>query len=209
VSDSYDIFNATSEIWGKALKDKVAECGATLVVRPDSGDPAQIVTEILRRLADAFGAATNAKGYVVLNPSVRVIQGDGMDLDQIEAVLASITQAKFSAENVAFGMGGGLLQKVDRDTMKWAMKTSAVKIKGFWHDVYKDPVTDPGKVSKRGRQSLIRDASGWHTVATPANGENRMTPVYRDGKLLRQTSFDAIRVRTEAALLESEDTQPV
>jgi nicotinamide phosphoribosyltransferase len=200
VSDSYDIFNAASEIWGKALKDKVTGCGGTLVVRPDSGDPVAIVVEILRRLADAFGATTNAKGYAVLNPSVRVIQGDGMDLEQIGAVLEAIKAAKFSAENVAFGMGGGLLQKVDRDTMKWAMKTSAIKIKGFWHDVYKDPVTDPGKVSKRGRQALIHDASGWRTVSAAANGQNRMTPVYRDGKLLRQSSFDAIRGRAAMAL---------
>jgi nicotinamide phosphoribosyltransferase len=161
--------------------------------------------EVLRRLADAFGATTNAKGYTVLNPSVRVIQGDGMDLGQIGVVLEAVKRAKFSAENVAFGMGGGLLQRVNRDTMQWAMKTSAIKIKGFWRDVYKDPVTDPDKVSKRGRQSLIHDASGWRTVSAAANGQNRMTPVYRDGKLLRQTSFDAVRAKANTALRQIEE----
>jgi nicotinamide phosphoribosyltransferase len=200
VSDSYDIFNATSEIWGKALKDQVLGCGGTLVVRPDSGNPVAIVVEVLRRLAEAFGATTNAKGYTVLNPAVRAIQGDGMDLAAIGAVLEAMKQAKFSADNIAFGMGGGLLQKVNRDTMEWAMKTSAVKIKGFWQDVYKDPVTDHGKVSKRGRQSLIRDAAGWRTVSGATNGDNRLIPVFRDGRLLRQTSFDDVRARAGLAL---------
>jgi nicotinamide phosphoribosyltransferase len=202
VSDSYDIFHACSELWGKKLKDQVLRSGATLVVRPDSGNPAQVVVEVARLLADAFGATTNAHGYSVLNPCVRIIQGDGMDIEQIEAVLAAMTEAKLSAENIAFGMGGGLLQKVDRDTMKWAMKASAIKINGFWQDVHKDPVTDPDKVSKKGRQALIRDAAGWRTVPAIEARENRMTPAYRDGKLLRQTTFDAIRGRAEAALRE-------
>jgi nicotinamide phosphoribosyltransferase len=200
VSDSYDVFNAVSELWGKQLKDRVLKSGATLVVRPDSGNPSEIVVEVARRLADAFGTTVNGRGYTVLNPCVRIIQGDGMDLAQIEKVLAAMTAARLSAENVAFGMGGGLLQRVDRDTMKWAMKASAIKINGFWQDVYKDPVTDPEKVSKKGRLALIRDAGGWRTVpATEARG-NLMTPVYRDGKLLRQTTFDAIRERAEASL---------
>jgi nicotinamide phosphoribosyltransferase len=202
VSDSYDIFHACRELWGKKLKDQVLRSGATVVVRPDSGNPAQVVVEVARLLAEAFGATTNSRGYSVLNPSVRIIQGDGMDLEQIEAVLVAMEAAKMSAENIAFGMGGGLLQKVDRDTMKWAMKASAIKINGFWRDVHKDPVTDHDKVSKKGRQALIRDAAGWRTVPAVETRENRMTPAYRDGKLLRQTTFDAVRGRAETALEE-------
>jgi nicotinamide phosphoribosyltransferase len=205
VSDSYDVFHACSELWGKELKDQVLRSGATLVVRPDSGDPTEVVVEVARRLAAAFGATVNRCGYNVLNPCVRIIQGDGMDLERIDKVLAALTEAKLSAENVAFGMGGGLLQKVDRDTQKWAMKASAIKINGFWQEVYKDPVTDPGKISKKGRLALIRDENGWRTVPAIEARENRMTPAYRDGKLLRQTTFDAIRGRTEKALREMED----
>jgi nicotinamide phosphoribosyltransferase len=202
VSDSYDVFNAVSELWGKTLKDQVLRSGATLVVRPDSGNPPEVVVEVARRLAAAFGTSTNKAGYTVLNPCVRIIQGDGMDLNEIDVVLTALTGARFSAENVAFGMGGGLLQKVDRDTLKWAMKASAIKVGGFWHDVYKDPVTDPGKVSKKGRQALVRDAKGWRTVPAAQARDNRLVPVYRDGKLLSQTSFDAIRARADAALKE-------
>jgi hypothetical protein len=56
---------------------------------------------------------------------------------------------KFSIDNIAFGMGGGLLQKVDRDTLGWAMKCSAARVNGVWRDVWKDPVGG-GKTSKRG-----------------------------------------------------------
>jgi nicotinamide phosphoribosyltransferase len=202
VSDSYDIFNAVSEIWGKQLKDRVLRSGATLVVRPDSGNPTEIVIEVARRLAKAFGSSTNKAGYTVLNPCVRIIQGDSMDLDQIDLVLRALTEAKFSAENVAFGMGGGLLQKVNRDTLKWAMKASAIKINGVWQEVHKDPVTDHSKVSKKGRLALVRDASGWRTLPDAEARDNRLTPVYRDGRLLRQTTFDAVRARADAALNE-------
>jgi nicotinamide phosphoribosyltransferase len=202
VSDSYDVFNAVSELWGKALKDEVLRSGATLVVRPDSGNPAEVVVEVARRLAKAFGTTSNKAGYAVLNPCVRIIQGDGMDLNAIDAVLKALTGAKFSADNIAFGMGGGLLQKLDRDTQKWAMKASAIKVNGFWRDVYKDPVTDHEKVSKKGRQALIRDAQGWRTVPAAEARDNRLTPAYRNGKLLRQTTFDAVRTRADAALKE-------
>lgn len=200
VSDSYDIFNAVSALWGSELKDEVIRSGATVVIRPDSGDPVTVVVEVAKRLAASFGASANRRGYDVLNPCVRIIQGDGMDLVQIEAVLAALSAAKFSADNIAFGMGGGLLQKLDRDTMKWAMKASAIKIGGVWRDIYKDPVTDHGKVSKRGRQALIRDAAGWRTVPLTDDLPNRLTPVYRDGQLLRRTTLDDIRQRAEAAL---------
>jgi nicotinamide phosphoribosyltransferase len=203
VSDSYDVFHAVSELWGKKLKDQVLRSGATLVVRPDSGNPSEVVIEVARRLAVAFGASTNKAGYTVLNPCVRIIQGDGMDLEQIEVVLAALAAARFSTDNIAFGMGGGLLQKLDRDTLKWAMKASAIKINGFWHDVYKDPVTDPGKVSKKGRQALIRNANGWRSVPAAQARDNRLVPVYRDGKLLSQTTFDAVRARADATLKES------
>jgi nicotinamide phosphoribosyltransferase len=72
----------------------------------------------------------------------------------------------------------------------------------LWRDIYKDPVTDPGKISKKGRQALIRDAKGWRTVPAAEACDNRLIPVYRDGKLLTQTTFDAVRARADAALKE-------
>src|SRR5262249_50868100 len=81
VSDSYDVRRACREIWGEQLKDQVLARKGTLVVRPDSGDPPTIVSEVLRILGDAFGFSINGKGFKVLHPNVRVIQGDGVDYE--------------------------------------------------------------------------------------------------------------------------------
>lgn len=205
VSDSYDIFHAVTDLWGKKLKDEVLASGATVVIRPDSGNPVDVVDLVLGHLCDSFGYTTNSKGYRVLNPAVRVIQGDGMDLTMIGKVLERMAIHKFSADNIAFGMGGGLLQKVNRDTQKWAMKASAVKVNGMWRDVWKDPVTDPGKVSKRGRLSLIRDQLGqWRTVPLSAPAYDQLKPIYRDGKLLRKSTLDEIRALADSSLVEQE-----
>ena len=204
VSDSYDIYRAISEHWGTTLRDEVIASGATLVIRPDSGDPVEVVAESLRRLDEAFGHTINGKGYRVLN-HVRVIQGDGINPDTIRAILQRITNDGYAADNVAFGMGGALLQRLDRDTQKFALKCSAARIDGEWIDVYKDPVTDAGKTSKRGRMRLLRrlDDGSLHTVALPPGGdetlpagfEDAMVTVWENGRLLHDQRMDDIRAR--------------
>ncbi len=151
VSDSYDIYHAVSQYWGTDLHDKVVGRKGTLVIRPDSGHPPSVVADILMRLATKFGYSTNKKGFKVLSPCVRVIQGDGCTPAMIQQIIDKMIDVGYSVENVAFGMGGGLLQKVDRDTLSFAMKASAVRINGEWKDVYKDPITSTGKISKKGR----------------------------------------------------------
>jgi nicotinamide phosphoribosyltransferase len=201
VSDSYDLDHAITGLWGGTLKAAVLATGGVLVVRPDSGDPATIVAHSVEQLGQVFGSTTNAKGYRVLHPSVRIIQGDGINFGSIGSILERLTGAGWSAENVAFGMGGGLLQQLDRDTLKFAMKCSAAKINGEWRDVYKDPVTDPGKASKRGRFALVCDVEGWRTVPEAGNqASDRLCLVYRDGRLLNETSFAAIRARADAGI---------
>ncbi|HPE61643.1 MAG TPA: nicotinate phosphoribosyltransferase [Thiolinea sp.] len=197
VSDSYDIHNAVSQIWGQQLRRQVQESGATLVVRPDSGAPAQIVPDVLERLYAAFGGRVNAKGYRVLSDCVRVIQGDGVDIHTLPGILESIRQAGFSTENVTFGMGAGLLQKVDRDTLSFAMKASAIRIDGQWRDVHKQPLTDPGKTSKRGRLAVVQGAAGIETLREEAlqGRVNLLRPVYRNGELRVDEGFDTIRQR--------------
>ncbi len=200
VSDSYDVFKAVSEIWGKELKDQVLGRNGTLVVRPDSGEPTKVVLEVLERLGAAFGYEENSKGYKVLNPKVRVIQGDGIDYRMLGMVLDAMKHAGWSADNIAFGSGGGLLQKVNRDTQKFAMKCSAIDVNGVWHDVQKDPVTDPGKRSKPGRLALVRDEHGFfqtvrEEVAEARGLENLLVPVFKDGVVLKDYSFAEIRNR--------------
>lgn len=201
VSDSYDIYNAVTNIWGKELREQVEQSGGTLVVRPDSGKPEQIVPEVLQGLWDNFGGTVNQKGYRMLPDCVRVIQGDGISIESLPRILESIKQAGFATDNVAFGMGAGLLQKVDRDTLSFAMKASAIYKQGAWHDVYKDPITDKGKVSKRGQQAVYQDETGIHTATLdqlPTHAENLLQTVYRDGELLRDDSFDLVRERSQS-----------
>jgi nicotinamide phosphoribosyltransferase len=204
VSDSYDIFAAVDHLWGETLRQRVIESGATLVVRPDSGDPEMIVAKTLELLAGRFGYDVNSKGYKVLR-HVRVIQGDGVNPESIKAMAARVVRDGFSAENVAFGMGGALLQRLDRDTQKFAYKASAAEIGGVWRDVYKDPVTDHGKRSKRGLLGLV-DRGGYATVPVdsarfePLDGAaNLLRPVYRNGALLVDESLSMIRERAAQA----------
>lgn len=199
VSDFYDIFNAVTKIWGEELKAKVQENGGTLVVRPDSGDPKTVVMDVLNRLAEAFGTQTNAKGFKVLPDYIRVIQGDGVNPKSIQEILNAMIDVGYAAENIAFGMGGALLQDVDRGTYNFAMKASAVQIDGVWQDVYKDPVTDQGKRSKRGRQAVL---PGYEVVSVPADQEavadDLLELVFLNGALKRDQDFE--EVRANAAL---------
>lgn len=198
VSDSYDINNAVTEIWGKQLKDRVQAAGGTLVVRPDSGDPVETPVQVVRQLAYAFGTHLNAKGYKVLDNSVRVIQGDGISPADIGLILGRLEAFGFSAENIAFGMGAGLLQKVNRDSYSFAMKANARQdTDGAWHDVYKRPATMNLKASKAGRQAVAMGVGGLEAARIDQLGgrENLLQPVWRDGKLLIDWSFDAVRAR--------------
>ena len=204
VSDSYDIYKAC-ELWGTVLKQDVLDSGATLVVRPDSGNPSEVVVKCLYILEKHFGSTTNSKGFRVLNPAVRIIQGDGIDHASIRSILFCMELAGFSADNVAFGQGGALLQRVDRDTMQWAMKCSAIGIREGefleWHDVYKDPITDSGKRSKRGRVTLWESGGEYQSSVTCPMGwtdkglkwNHVLEEVFRDGALVKEITFDEVR----------------
>ena len=195
VSDSYDLYNAVENIWGGELKQHVIDSGAIVVIRPDSGDPASIVLRTLQLLDKTFGSVTNSKGYKVLN-HVRVLQGDGINEGSIMDILDLAVGAGFSADNLAFGMGGALLQQMDRDTQKFAMKASAMRIDGKWVDIYKDPKTDPGKRSKRGRLTLVKDDNNnLRTVTLNAVGDQveMMRTVYSSGIITEEMTFDEVR----------------
>lgn len=197
VSDSYDIYNACKELWGTELRQQVIESGATLVIRPDSGKPSEVVLKVLKILADKFGHVINSKGYKVL-PNVKVLQGDGIDYHSISEILEAITGEGFSTDNVLFGMGGALLQKVDRDTMKWAMKCSAAYVNDEWVDVYKNPITDIVKASKKGRVSLYKDINGnYYSDVQKSGNTDELVLVYENGQLKKEYTFAEIRARSD------------
>lgn len=207
VSDSYDLF-AALKVWGTELKQSVIDSGGTLVIRPDSGDPLTIVLQTMRALEESFGSTLNGKGRSVLN-NVRVIQGDGVNAESIEAILAALDEAGYSADNIVFGMGGALLQQINRDTQRFAMKCSAMKLGDAWHDVCKDPVTDVGKRSMKGRLTLLRHrrSGEYRTVTLPlawddrtveSDWEDALVTVFEAGRLLVDTSFAEVRARAHA-----------
>jgi nicotinamide phosphoribosyltransferase len=204
VSDSYNLWDAISNLWGKKLRDKVISSGGTLVVRPDSGKPVEVVVKALKLLDEAFGSTVNLKGFRVLHPSVRLIQGDGINEESLPEILQSVMKAGFSIDNLAFGMGGGLLQAWNRDTLKYAMKASARKTAdGKWVGFSKDPITDHGKQSKEGRLGLILDSGiGSVTIRTVSEElahkqGNLLREVFCDGALLLEDSFETVRNRAE------------
>ncbi|KAJ3329160.1 hypothetical protein HDU76_008502 [Blyttiomyces sp. JEL0837] len=204
VMDSYDYMNALTNILPSIAKQKTQR-GGVLVLRPDSGDPVEVVIQALEAAEKVFGAQVNKKGYRVIN-GCTVIQGDGISHVTIGQILVAAKAKGFAAQNCAFGMGGGLLQKVNRDTMSFATKLSHITYKdGTKRDVMKMPKTDSTKFSLPGELMVVRNESeGTHLVYPKDSkhyldsdkGENAMKVVYDHGPVLEQwPSFDEVRAR--------------
>jgi nicotinamide phosphoribosyltransferase len=197
VSDSYNIFDAC-KMWGK-MKDEIIAKGCTVVVRPDSGDPEQMSVSVVQELDKYFGSTVNTKGFRVLN-NVRVIYGDGISEPRvIRNILANLKIRGYSADNIAFGMGGGLLQKIDRDTLKFAMKCCAAVVDGEVREIYKEPFNQPDKKSKKGFLDLVKTENGYETLQcvdpNVANPNSVLRTVYENGKVLVDENLDTIRAR--------------
>lgn len=176
VLDGYDIYRDTEALCIH-FKNLILEKNLHVVVRPDSGNAYDIIPKLIHVIDYHFGHTVNLKGFKVLN-SVSLIQGDGIDADAILGLSTMVQQLGYAAETLVYGSGGGLLQKVNRDTYSFAQKTSAMKIDGEWVDTVKDPVTDFGKKSKGGR---FDDAN--------------LVMYYENGKLLVDDTLDVIRAR--------------
>lgn len=203
VSDSYDIYEAC-RMWGTELKQQVIDSGATVVIRPDSGDPVEVLPKMFQILGETFGYTKNAKGYKVLN-NVRMLWGDGINQLSIRSILGVVVDMNgWSADNIAFGMGGALLQQLDRDTQKFAMKCSAALINGEWVDVFKDPITDRVKASKKGRVTLWTSGGEFETSVTQPKGwtdkgiewTDALEEVFRDGRLVKEMTFEEVRANS-------------
>lgn len=200
VADSYDLYHTVGTILGERLKDEILQRDGKLVVRPDSGVPHIVAVAVLNLLWEKFGGTHNEAGYKVLNPKVGVIYGDGIEYDSIDTILHAVISAGFCVSNIVFGQGGGLLQKVNRDTQKFAFKCAAAEVEeapgcGKWIDVFKDPVTDKGKRSKRGRLKLINEGEEFKTVRLDDGviGDDLLETVFENGTVTRHQTFDAVR----------------
>ncbi|HEY5750552.1 MAG TPA: nicotinate phosphoribosyltransferase [Chryseolinea sp.] len=207
VSDSYNIFRAVEEYWGGEFKDEILRRQGTLVIRPDSGDPVMTLLSVFDILFAKFGFTTNTKGFRVLPPQVRVIQGDGVDHESIPLLYDALKEKGISAENLVLGMGGALLQKVNRDTQKFALKCSYAEVAGKELDVRKQPVEMDAdgklvasfKTSKAGRLKLVKEEGKYKTIAHDErlDLEDVMEVVFENGEIRKSYAFEAVRARVQ------------
>jgi nicotinamide phosphoribosyltransferase len=205
VSDSFDIIRACRDYWGTALRDKILSRDGRLVIRPDSGDPVQTLKQIFHILWDKFGGTTDDKGFKVLDPHVRVIQGDGVNFESISDICDMMIEEGFSIENIAFGMGGALLQKVDRDTQKFAFKCSSITINGEEAEVRKNPIeiNEKGervqsfKKSKAGRLKLVNGQTVEHSHDEDGD---ELVEVFLNGKVMKEWTFEEVRERAQVEI---------
>lgn len=201
VSDTYDIYRFVDEYVGKYYKEQILNRDGVFVVRPDSltpecDTPAKVALWILESLWKNFGGELNVKGFKVLNPKVRVIYGDGLDENSITEILEHAKEAKFSSENLVFGCGSYLLDKHNRDTQRFAYKSSAMKIDGKWEGRYKKPLGS-NKMSKKGRMKLVKTSDTFITLTEYDDGYDEATDelvtVYKNGKIVKEYTLDEVR----------------
>lgn len=199
VIDSYDTMRAVDMYFGddKVLRNMVLDRSGKVVLRPDSGDPKWMSVAVLESLWKNFGGTTNANGYRVLDPHVGVIYGDYISLDMIKEIMYEVVEKhRFAPSNIVFGMGGALLQKVDRDTQSFAFKCSSITLNGVLErDVYKRPVSDARKVSKRGKLKLLCEDGVYTTVQNACGGWDVLQTVFLNGDIVKEYTFDEVRAR--------------
>merc|ERR1712048_1166524 len=123
--------------------------------------------------------------------------GDGISYESLSAILESMKVAKWAAENVVFGSGGALLQKMDRDTQKCAFKCCEIIVDGKARPVFKDPITDQGKKSKQGILKLVK-RGGVITTLTDGQGtdaEDLLVTVFENGAIKKTFNFNEVRAK--------------
>jgi nicotinamide phosphoribosyltransferase len=209
VIDSYNQYEVTRALSdANNLLSLVKARNGKVVLRPDSGEPVVVIErlfEILRKNLKAE-ITINEKGYKQLPSYFGIIYGDGLNPAKIRELLEKATQLGWAADNLVFGMGGGLLQKVDRDTCRFAWKCCALQTAdGVWHDVYKDPIDGKGtgesKSSLRGRQKVVKVDGKYMVVREDdpayAHLDNELKPVYENGNVLKTYTFEEVRENAE------------
>ncbi len=192
VGDSYNIYKMADTI-GTRFKEQILARDGVFVLRPDSGDPVEVMLKLADILWKKFGGTINEKGFRVINPKIKLLWGDGIDPVGIRGILGAFLVNGFSIENIAcFGMGGGLLQKINRDTQRSVFKCSAQMRGGEWIDIQKKPI-DITKASKKGRLKLIKVDGEFKTVNIDEPGEDLLVTVFDNGTLARDYTFDEVR----------------
>lgn len=214
VSDTWDLWSVLGEIL-PALRERILARDGKLVIRPDSGNPVDILCGTERELGqgatapergvievlwDVFGGTVTEQGYKVLDPHIGAIYGDSITLERAGAIIERLEAKGFASTNVVFGIGSFTYQYVTRDTFASAIKATWAEVDGVGRDMMKDPVTDSGtKRSATGRLAVRRGEDGRLALierATPAQeAASELQVVWEDGAAVRRQSFADVRAR--------------
>jgi len=213
VSDTWDLWKVLTDYLPR-LKDAISGRDGKVVVRPDSGNPADILcgnpngkTEqekkgVVELLWDVFGGTVNAKGYKELIPQIGAIYGDSITIERATEICERLKQKGFASTNVVLGIGSFTYQYNTRDTFGFAMKATYGEVKGEGREIFKDPITDDGtkksakglmKVVKENDRYVLIDQVSWEEEQT---GE--LKEVFRDGKILIDQTLAEIRERVKS-----------
>jgi len=212
VSDSYNVYEFVNMCTtDKEVFGLIKSRDGKTVFRPDSGEPVEVNRKLLTILEKNLGSdiTINSKGFKVLPSYIGIIQGDGIDKSMVSKLLDMLEEEGWSATTLNYGSGGGLLQKFNRDTQKFAIKCSFMIRNGVEINVQKDPITAPGKKSKTGRLKLVKTENGYITLCSNDEGfdsaKDEMVTVFENGKLLIKYTLDEIRERAKITVRDLEN----
>ena len=213
VSDTWDLWKVLTEYLPNLKEDVLARNGK-VVIRPDSGDPADIIcgnpngkTEaakkgVVQLLWDIFGGATNNKGYKELDSHIGAIYGDSITIDRATEICERLKQNGFASTNVVLGIGSFTYQYNTRDTFGFAMKATYGEVDGESREIYKNPITDDGtKKSAKGLIKIVKENGNYalvDQVSWEEEQKGELKEVFRDGELLVDDSLAEIRQRIRA-----------
>lgn len=207
VLDSYDYWNVIDNILPK-LKSEILAHNGCMLMRGDSGDCVDVVTQTVFKLWDIFGGTVNSKGYKVLNPHVKAIYGDSITIQRCEKIYQILMENGFACSNVALGVGSfsfqcveeeGILKPFTRDTFSSCIKATYCEIDGKPYPIFKNPKDGGFKKSQKGCCIVINDRDtlryideyNWNDVKD--NPSNLLTPIFKDGVMLKEQSLSEIR----------------
>lgn len=212
VSDTWDLWKVLTE-YLPALKHEIISREGKVVVRPDSGNPVDIICGnsqgnneyerkgVIELLWDTFGGKTNEKGYKELIPNIGAIYGDSITVERATQICQRLKEKGFASTNIVLGIGSYTYQYNTRDTFGFAMKATYGEVNGLGRAIFKDPITDDGtKKSAKGLMKIVKESGTYKLqdqVAWEEEREGELKEVFRDGKLLIDQTLQEIRNRVK------------
>lgn len=210
VSDTWDLWKVLTEYLPN-LKEEVLARDGKVVIRPDSGDPVDIICGnpnskneieqkgVVELLWEIFGGTENDKGYKELDSHIGAIYGDSITLERAQQICERLKLKGFASTNVVLGIGSFTYQYNTRDTFGFAMKATYGEVNGVGREIFKDPITDDGtKKSAKGLIKIVKDNGVYKLidqVTWQEEQEGELREVFRDGKLLIDDNLSEIRKR--------------